>query len=142
MTSDYASNLVKWSKIEYGHADEILMRIADETLKCYERYPLVVTSRIHCALPCLAMGTPVLFVYDRERRKNGRMTLSADPGRQEGLLNYFNTMSFDKHWKLSTDFKCELPISAASTLPQNDSWREDAARLAEQCARFATEENN
>ncbi|MCW3846630.1 polysaccharide pyruvyl transferase family protein [Sphingomonas sp. LB-2] len=31
-------------------------------LDLYARAKAVVTSRIHCALPCLALGTPVLFV--------------------------------------------------------------------------------
>lgn len=33
-----------------------------EILQTYARAHAVVTTRIHCALPCLAMGTPVLLV--------------------------------------------------------------------------------
>ena len=39
-------------KFEYAH--NLLTR--------YSEAKFVVTSRIHCALPCLAMGTPVLYV--------------------------------------------------------------------------------
>lgn len=35
---------------------------AEALLDVYARARLVVTSRLHCALPCLAFGTPVLFV--------------------------------------------------------------------------------
>jgi len=35
---------------------------AQELLDIYAQAKLVITSRIHCALPCLAMGTPVLFI--------------------------------------------------------------------------------
>lgn len=35
--------------------------IAQERLDLYKKAKLVVTSRLHCALPCLAFGTPVLF---------------------------------------------------------------------------------
>jgi len=35
---------------------------AEALLDTYARARLVVTSRLHCALPCLAFGTPVLFV--------------------------------------------------------------------------------
>jgi exopolysaccharide biosynthesis predicted pyruvyltransferase EpsI len=49
---------------------------AENTIKNYASAKLVVTSRIHCALPCLSMGTPVIFV--------NREGLSV--GRFEGLL--------------------------------------------------------
>jgi hypothetical protein len=35
---------------------------AERLLDLYARAELVVTTRLHCALPCLAFGTPVLFV--------------------------------------------------------------------------------
>lgn len=35
---------------------------AEAALATYARARLVVTSRLHCALPCLAFGTPVVFV--------------------------------------------------------------------------------
>ncbi|WP_264821067.1 polysaccharide pyruvyl transferase family protein [Acinetobacter schindleri] len=31
-------------------------------LEKYSTAKLVITSRIHCALPCLAMGTPVIYI--------------------------------------------------------------------------------
>lgn len=38
-------------------------RAAVEALEWYQRAELVVTSRLHVLLPCLAFGTPVLFVH-------------------------------------------------------------------------------
>ncbi|THD38298.1 MAG: polysaccharide pyruvyl transferase family protein [Sphingomonas sp.] len=35
---------------------------AQSLLNTYARAEVVVTSRLHCLLPCLALGTPVLFV--------------------------------------------------------------------------------
>lgn len=40
-------------------------RIVEERLKYYQGASLVVTTRLHAALPCLALGTPVLFVKER-----------------------------------------------------------------------------
>ena len=43
---------------------------AENLLKKYATAKLVITTRIHCALPCLALGTPVILVvpkYDKER---------------------------------------------------------------------------
>ena len=36
-------------------------------LKRYQQASCVVTERLHCALPCLALGTPVLLIYHPER---------------------------------------------------------------------------
>jgi exopolysaccharide biosynthesis predicted pyruvyltransferase EpsI len=35
---------------------------AERLLEVYARAEMVVTTRLHCALPCLALGTPVLFM--------------------------------------------------------------------------------
>lgn len=37
------------------------LNIAQERLNLYKKAKLVVTSRLHCALPCIAFGTPVIF---------------------------------------------------------------------------------
>jgi len=39
-----------------------LFKCAEDFLHIYERAPFVVTSRLHCALPCVAMGTPTWVV--------------------------------------------------------------------------------
>lgn len=39
------------------------MKRAIEILKLYAGAKLVITSRLHCALPCLAFGTPCVFLH-------------------------------------------------------------------------------
>ena len=51
-------------------------------LNKYARAKLVITSRIHCALPCLAMGTPVIFI-------NGFDSF-VDSCRFDGIIELFN----------------------------------------------------
>lgn len=46
-----------WVRNCPGETDRIVL--ADALLKKYEQAPFVVTSRLHCALPCTGMGTPV-----------------------------------------------------------------------------------
>jgi hypothetical protein len=42
--------------------DEIKLAMARDLLRAYrERARLVITTRLHCALPCIAMGIPVVF---------------------------------------------------------------------------------
>ncbi|WP_417557241.1 polysaccharide pyruvyl transferase family protein [Mesoflavibacter zeaxanthinifaciens] len=58
---------------------------AEQLLSLYASAKLVVTSRIHVALPCLAFGTPVIFVRpDR------------DTSRFEGITDFFNTFTIDQ----------------------------------------------
>ncbi len=58
---------------------------ADEVLDLYAGARLVVTSRLHCALPCLAFGTPVLFV--RPDPENPRFS---------GLVTYLKTCRLEE----------------------------------------------
>lgn len=43
-------------------------------LELYSKARLVITTRLHCALPCLALGTPVVFMhqsYETDKRFDG-----------------------------------------------------------------------
>ena len=56
----------------------------------------MITSRIHCALPCLALGTPVYFVHA------GYHTLEEGlDDRFEGILDLFDVID-EKRIKFST----------------------------------------
>ncbi len=55
---DYADN----SDYEYR------MIKVEEVLKKYQSAKCVITSRLHCALPCLALETPVLLIYKEDFR--------------------------------------------------------------------------
>ncbi len=58
-------------------------QLADRLLKLYQNAKLVVTSRLHCALPCLAMGTPVIYVD---------VGVPKEQARFEGLAELLNTV--------------------------------------------------
>ncbi len=82
-----------FSKIEFtthtytkNSSHEKRFEEARKLLKKYARAKLVVTSRIHCALPCLAMGTPVILIpkaYDHKRF--------------DGIYELLNTIGYDKN---------------------------------------------
>lgn len=65
---------------KYTDAEKFAM--AEDLLHKYAKAKLVITSRIHCALPCLAMGTPVIFI-------NGFDSF-VDSCRFDGILDLFN----------------------------------------------------
>lgn len=39
---------------------------------------LVITSRIHCAMPCIAMGIPVIFLYSTRKKNDYRVHIIED----------------------------------------------------------------
>lgn len=41
-----------------------------ETLKLYQGAHMVITTKLHCSLPCLALETPVLLLYDDSKSEN------------------------------------------------------------------------
>lgn len=63
--------------------DDEKFRYADELLHKYASAKFVVTSRIHCALPCLGFETPVLYVYNTEQEEISTC-------RMGGLLELFH----------------------------------------------------
>jgi len=55
------------------------LELAGELLDQYRRRArLVITSKIHCAMPCIAMGIPVVFLYDASRRDDYRVKIIED----------------------------------------------------------------
>ncbi|SDW73231.1 Polysaccharide pyruvyl transferase [Pseudomonas kuykendallii] len=55
------------------------LELAGELLDQYRRRArLVITSKIHCAMPCIAMGIPVVFLYDAARRDDYRVKIIED----------------------------------------------------------------
>jgi hypothetical protein len=63
---------------------DIRLQYAQDLLNMYSNARCVITSRLHCALPCLAFGTPVVFIYQNKH----------DP-RFPGLLNLMRHYSLD-----------------------------------------------
>lgn len=76
-------------------------KAADDILKKYAKAKLVVTTRIHCALPCLALGTPVILVnsYYDFRRYDGLYELLNTIG-PDNSGNWSNKINFDSDHKI------------------------------------------
>lgn len=55
------------------------LALAEELLEQYrKRARLVITSKIHCAMPCIAMGIPVVFIYDEAKQDDYRVKIIED----------------------------------------------------------------
>lgn len=81
------------------YSDEEKFKMAETLLNKYAKAKLVITSRIHCALPCLALGTPVIFV-------NGFDSF-VDSCRFDGILELFNRVDVNSK---TGEFSATFPL--------------------------------
>jgi len=92
------------------------MRRAERLLSLYAQARSVVTSRLHCTLPCLALGTPVLLV--KPLRETDRFT---------GFEQMLRGCSLDEFLNGEVAFDADNP-------PENSErylkWREELMRTA------------
>lgn len=111
----------------YTHEEKFEM--AEKLLKDYARAKLVITSRIHCALPCLAMGTPVIFI-------NGFETFT-DSSRFDGVIDLFNRIDVNtKTGEWSANFHINGKIDSNTVVRNFDKHNELADKMKVKCKEF------
>ncbi len=113
-------NALYITQAHYGTDVKHRQRLAQELLSIYESAKLVITSRIHCALPCLALGTPVVFLRRDE----------AD-SRFDGLVNLFRTRYF-----FSDILAGLMEVDWDSPAPGSQDFRAFASDLRGRCMAF------
>lgn len=106
------------------YTDEEKFDMAVDLLNKYAKAKLVITSRIHCALPCLAMGTPVIFV-------NGFDSF-VDSCRFDGILELFNRIDIDsKTGAYTSNFGLEGKITNETIVKNLEKHHDLANALKE-----------
>ena len=70
-------------------SNEMKFLYAEELLNEYSLAKFIVTSRIHCALPCLAMGTPVIYIHNINSSEISTCRL-------DGILELLNIIEYNK----------------------------------------------
>ncbi len=112
----------------YGEAKELLHK--------YARAKMVITSRIHCALPCLALGTPVLFVMEGLTDEKLHMS------RFRGILDHINILTTQSKTEFNERFGKTMNVFHPSEIdwdnpPANpESFRVMSNKLKEKCKAF------
>lgn len=100
---------------------------AESLVKKYSEAACVITSRIHCALPCLGLDTPVVFV-----QLKGDSDFSTD--RFGGLINLFNVMTWNGLHLYNTLSKNKI---SRTNFPKNKTdWKVLAEKLISTCKSF------
>ena len=70
--------------------------LADEMLNKIAESEIIITSRIHAALPALAMGLKVIFIDEGLGHTNHKMRIS-------GLKNYFHTVDLNDFFMINLE---------------------------------------
>ena len=105
-------------------SDDELMKEAERLVKLYANASLVVTSRIHCALPCLGLETPVVFTDNALQSETSKCRFG-------GLRELFNILRWE-NGMLHPEFQLNGKISATENIPCNkNNWKPLAKKLEE-----------
>jgi hypothetical protein len=133
LNSRFLTHIVKVGKDE---SQESLFKRSEDLLNLYSRSSLVVTSRIHCALPCLGLETPVIFILDNKMKS--KKNLFNAPGRFGGIINFFRVLSYSTN-KITTDddvlTKLDI-IDFKSNFKNKDDYIKYRDALISQCKKF------
>lgn len=118
-------------------SDDMRFEEAERLVKNYARAKYVVTSRIHCALPCLGLETPVVYVYDDSQDEGSYCRL-------RGLVELFNVMHLSKEGHLLPCFgyDSDHKITAESPVENKVTWKPLADKLIERCKEFCKKMND
>lgn len=122
--ADYATHMVKVGDGTDLQTEEEKMKYAGMLVKKYASAKLVVTGRIHCALPCIGVETPVVFTVGHTLEEGSD---ASSAGRFGGLIDFLN-VSHVKKLKISSDF--EFPVK------NKDCFRPYAEELNRRCTEF------
>lgn len=105
----------------------------DSLLKTYARAELIVTSRLHAALPGLSMGTPTIFINNEYFQSNEN---EMSPGRFEGLIEHLNSFECRGYEMIPMgDFFTGM--ISLNNIPENPHTFIDISNsLTESCTKF------
>ena len=130
--ADYLSHQV----IQADYPDnDTKMKLADELMKKYASSNLVVTSRIHTALPCVAVETPTIFV--NSQNLSSSMNPIRSPGRFGGLVELLNVANYSPKnggEVVYEDFKGK--IQKNTKISNKDAYKKFAQNLQQEVQDF------
>jgi hypothetical protein len=114
------------------YSDTEKFAMAEDLLNKYAKARLVITSRIHCALPCLALGTPVIFI-------NGFDSF-VDSCRFDGILDLFNRIDINaKTGGFTANFPLDGKIMRDTSVKNLEKHHALAEPLKQRCRAFIAE---
>jgi len=129
---DYDVIYIKNSLDGEGVSTEVRFKMAESYLKELASSSLVLTSRIHAALPCLAYNTPVVFL------KFGQKSLS-NTYRFKGIIDHMNVIDFDGDLRKSGYTSNEIGVEDLkniASIVNPGTHLQYAEKLTKKCMEF------
>lgn len=111
------------------HSENERFFVAEDFLKKYATAQLVVTSRLHCAIPCLAFDTPVIFIHSGFRNEY-------DICRLKGVTDLFNTIYIDEKENISSNFNLHGKIKGDFSFRNPELFKKFVPALRDACNAF------
>lgn len=111
------------------------LKLAKDLIKRYAKASLVITSRIHAALPCIGLETPVLFITPDKPSASMNMHST---GRFKGLSELFRIFRYTRE-KLETDdeqLRQIDKIGLDTNISNKDNYKSFQKDLLEKCREF------
>lgn len=105
---------------------------AEKLVRLYGDAELVITSRIHCALPCLGLGTPVILLRNK-------LDAEKSASRFGGLEDFFNSVWYKDTKVVKSDVDLPITEKLAYELSNKNSFRPYADKLKSQVQKFFKE---
>lgn len=130
LDADYITHLMPFFKnMEQDESEKLYHQLAIQLIQKYAKAKLVVTSRIHCALPCLGLGTSVLYINDLQSNKE-------DNCRMKGLFNLFDVINWSDGHLIKPEF-IEGKIQKSTIIKNSKSSKSITEKLTEICRKWA-----
>lgn len=126
VNAEYVTHSIHRDKLP---SEEERFKHAKYLINKYAKAKLVITTRIHCALPSIGLGTPVIYIDDLNKSKNSACRL-------DGLLQYFNVIQYDNGELKKTSFTQRGKISENSNIKNDVNINHTVSDLIKKCKDF------
>ena len=101
---------------------------AEKLIRLYSRAKFIVTSRLHCALPCLGLQTPVYFTQ--------RVSCNEESDcRFDGITELFNKITVSSN-NITSDFDYKGKLSETNIVANKTNWEPLAKALSTKCTQL------
>lgn len=118
-----------------NYTNDSLFENAKKLIQKYSSASLVVTSRIHCALPCLGIDSKVIFINNTNQEETSSC-------RMGGLLDLFNYINCNgKDGLHNPSFKLNGRISINNSPENKKDYLKLAKQLSNKCINFVSKTN-
>ena len=134
-SAEYITHMVQIGGKSTLVTEESKLDFAGNLLKKYAEASLVVTSRIHCALPCLGLETPVIFITGGKLESKYDLSSS---DRYDGLIDLFRVMRCKCFTLTSEDNTLVKKITNNSIITNKNNYLQIKNALLKKCHEFAS----